>query len=189
MSFFEYVSVFVSIIVALGITQLLLGFSRVIERPRGQRIYWVHLVWVVWLFLQLLFFWWAEFRLEGVEEWTFYGYSVVALLATALFLLSAILFPSGSYEGVDFEERFFERRRWFFGLQLVWLGIDQLDTLLKGVDYYRTLGLEYPIAVAILSVLFLIAIWTPNRKYHGALAIGILLLWLQWIGRNYYTVA
>ena len=94
MTFFEYIAVLVSIIVALGIAQILSGFARTIEKPQGQKIYWVHLVWATWLFVYLIFFWWFEFRLGQIEEWTFYAYLMVVLYATLLYLLSAILFPN-----------------------------------------------------------------------------------------------
>lgn len=189
MTFFEYISVFVSIIVALGITQLLLGLSRLIEKPEGQRVYWVHLVWVVWLFLALLFFWWAEFSLVAIEEWTFYAYSVVTLFATILFFLATILFPSGIHEGIDFRKKFFERRRWFFSMLLTWLAVDQLDTLVKGIDHYVELGIEYPLTAVVMALLFTVAIVTANRRFHGVLAVAMLTWQLQWIFSNYFSVA
>jgi hypothetical protein len=189
MSFFEYVSVFISIIVALGITQLLLGIAKLIEKPSDQRIYWVHMVWAAGLFLVLLLFWWAEFRLVTVEEWTFYSYGILALYATVLFLVSAVLFPSGSYDGIDFEERFFARRKWFFGLNLTWLAIDQLDTLLKGFDHYRNLGLDFLFTVALAASLFSAGLISQNRKLHGAIAVIAFLLLVRWIISNFSTVA
>ena len=72
MTFFEYVAVLVSIIVALGIAQILSGIARTIEKPEGQEIYWVHLLWSTWLFVYLIFFWWFEFRLGQIAEWTFH---------------------------------------------------------------------------------------------------------------------
>lgn len=139
-AFFEYAAVLVSIIVALGIAQILSGVARMIERPEGQYVFLIHLCWAAWLFLYLIFFWWFEFGLADVQEWTFYAYAVVVVYATVLFLMSAILFPSREHGGIDFEERFFARRRWIFGLFILGLIINVPDTLLKGDEHLGELG-------------------------------------------------
>lgn len=189
MTFFEYVAVLVSIIVALGIAQILSGFARTIEKPTGQKIYWVHLIWAVWLFVYLIFFWWFEFRLSQVEEWTFYAYLVVVLYATLLYLLSAILFPSREHNGIDFEERFFSRRKWFFGLLLFFLVIDLLDTLLKGTGHLSNLGPRFLIVNLVFAAVFIGGMATANRRFHAAVAVTYLVAQLEWIFERFFQVA
>jgi len=41
----------------------------------------------------LLHFWWWEFRLIAVRQWTFPLYLFIALYAVLLFLLCVLLFP------------------------------------------------------------------------------------------------
>ena len=149
MTFFEYIAVLVSIIVALGIAQILFGFARTIEKPEGQKIYWVHLLWAAWLFLSLIFFWWWEFQLGALEVWTFNAYLVVVLYATTLFLLTALLFPTREHNGIDFEERFFSRRNWFFGMMVLSMLIDVFDTALKGGGHLGDLGGRYLIELGL----------------------------------------
>jgi hypothetical protein len=189
MTFFEYVAVLVSIIVALGIAQILSGVARTIEKPQGQRVYWVHLVWAAWLFVYLIFFWWFEFRLGQIEEWTFYGYLVVVLYATLLFFLSALLFPSREHDGVDFEKRFFARRKWFFGLLIFFLVIDLLDTLLKGEGHLGDLGSRYLILNWIFAAAFIGGMVTTNRRFHASLAVIYLVAQLQWIFERFFQIA
>ena len=62
MDIFEYVAVLTSIIIGLGITHLLRGVAGLIQHPDQHRIYWVHLVWVGYLFFTLIFWWWWERR-------------------------------------------------------------------------------------------------------------------------------
>ena len=80
MDIFEYVAVLTSIIIGLGITHLLRGVAGLIQHPDQHRIYWVHLVWVGYLFFTLIFWWWWEFRLGTIETWTFYLYLFVVFL-------------------------------------------------------------------------------------------------------------
>lgn len=188
MSFFEYVAVLVSIIVALGIAQILSGVARTIERPPGQKVYWVHLVWAAWLFVFLIFFWWFEFRLNALEEWTFYAYLILVLYATLLYLLSAILFPSREHDGIDFEERFFARRRWYFGLLFLLPVIDTLDTLLKGEGHLWDLGPRYLIINVVFASAFLGGMATASRRFHALIAVLYLVAQLEWIFERFFQI-
>ena len=51
MDAFEYISILTSIIIGLGMAQLLLGVSRIIQHPEDARPYWVHLSWVLTMFV------------------------------------------------------------------------------------------------------------------------------------------
>lgn len=189
MTFFEYVTVLVSIIVALGIAQILSGVARMIEKPQGQKIYWVHLLWAAWLFLYLIFFWWFEFQLTAVVEWTFYAYAILVFYATVLFLMSAILFPSRSHDGIDFEERFFARRNWFFGLFILSLAINVPDTLLKGTVHFGSLGLGFWSYSLSSLVICLVGLLTTNRKTHAVIAGLSLIFQVGFIGQMFFTIA
>ena len=65
------------------------------------------------------------------------------------------------YDG--YKDYFYSRRRWFFGLVLLGQLVDVADTLLKGIAHFRSLGATYPIGIAVLSALLLIAMWTRMR--------------------------
>jgi hypothetical protein len=171
MDMFNYVMVLASVIIGLGITHLLQGVSAIVQHPRREKVYWVHLLWVAVTFLRAIFWWWFEFRLSKTAEWTFILYVFVLAYAFLIYLWCAMLFPRdlAGYDG--FKDYFYSRRRWFFGLALVGQAIDVVDTLLKGLDHFRSLGLAYPIGISILSLLFLIAMRTRNERFHGAFAV------------------
>src|SRR4051794_30684556 len=170
MDMFNYVMVLASVIIGLGITHLLQGVGRIVEHPGREKTYWVHLLWVAAIFLRAIFWWWFEFRLSKTAEWTFTLYVFVLAYAFLIYLWCALLFPR-DLEGYDgFKAYFYSRRRWFFGLLLAGQAIDVVDTLLKGLDHFHSLGPAYPIGISILSILFLIAVRTRNERFHGAFA-------------------
>jgi hypothetical protein len=188
MGMFEYVAVLTSIIVGLGITHLLQGIARLIQHPEQGRPYWVHLVWVFYMFMLAVFWWWWEFRLELLDLWTFQVYVFVIFYAVAVYLLCAMLFPQ-SLDGYDgFKGYFYSRRAWFFGLFIVFQFIDIGDTLLKGEEYFAGLGPEYMVVKGIRITLALIAIRTTNAPFHAVFAVGNLLHQLSWAVRMYETV-
>jgi hypothetical protein len=95
---FQHVMVLISIIISLGITNLLLGLSGGIERftenTRPLRISWATVVWLAYLFLMMVLFWWWEFRLLGsLKQWSLWNYFLVICYAVVLFLQVALLIP------------------------------------------------------------------------------------------------
>jgi hypothetical protein len=171
MGMFDYVMVLASVIIGLGITHLLQGVGQIVQHPGREKTYWVHLLWVAATFLRAIFWWWFEYRLSKTAEWTFTLYVFVLAYAFLIYLWCALLFPR-DLEGYDgFKDYFYSRRRWFFGLVLAGQIVDVADTLLKGIDHFRSLGPSYLIGIVTLSVLLLIAMRTRSERFHGALAI------------------
>ena len=183
MDMFNYVMVLASVIIGLGITHLLQGVGGIVQHPHREKSYWVHLLWVAAVFLRAIFWWWFEFRLSKTPEWTFALYLFVIAYAVVIYLWCALLFPRdlSGYDG--FKDYYYARRAWFFGVLLVGQVIDVADTLLKGWAHFRSLGPSYPIGIAALSVLALIAIRTRSERFHGAFAIlaVLYLLAFPWL--------
>lgn len=71
MEFFNYTMVLMSVIVGLAVAHLLQGVAKMIEAPERHKLYWVHLLWIVLMFHNALFWWWWEFGLSQVRHWTF----------------------------------------------------------------------------------------------------------------------
>jgi len=188
MEMFEYVAVLTSIIIGLGIAQLLQGVTRLIQHPEQGKVYWVHLCWVIYMFLLAVFWWWWEFRLSAIETWTFALYMFVILYAVLVYLLCALLFPI-SFSGFDgFKGYFYSKRAWLFGLLMLTNLVDLGDTLLKGMEYFLSLGPEY-ISVTILKIgLAGIAMFSKNEKFHAVIAVSFLLYQVSWALRPMYMV-
>jgi hypothetical protein len=188
MDMFNYVMVLASVIIGLGITHLLQGVGRIVEHPRRERLYWVHLLWVAAIFLRAIFWWWFEFDLSKTPEWTFTLYLFVLAYAVLIYLWCVLLFPRdlAGYDG--YKDYFYSRRRWFFGLVLLGQLVDVADTLLKGIAHFRSLGASYPVGIAILSALLAIAMWTRSERYHAAFAVFTVAYLVLFPTFIFYTV-
>jgi cell division protein FtsW (lipid II flippase) len=96
---FLHIRVLFSILLGLGVSWSLTGVAKIfgtdsiVQHPKDYKVYWVHLVWALFLFLYPIHFWWWEFRLIAVKQWTFPLYFFIALYAVLLFILCALLFP------------------------------------------------------------------------------------------------
>jgi len=171
---FEYVAVLTSIIIGLGMAQLLMGVTRLIQHPEQAKPYWVHLCWVFYMFLFSVFWWWWEFRLVAIEVWTFGIYLFVILYAFLVFLLCALLFPT-NFSGYDgFKDYFYAKRAWFFGVFILSQLVDIGDSVLKGMDYYASLGFQYTFAQLAIVALSFIAIFTKNDRFHAVFVLALI---------------
>lgn len=87
---FGYLSVLLSIILGLAITQLLKGF-RGIVLARSQTVLYLPVVtWAVVLLLIAVQTWWAMFGLRTVRAWTFLQFAVVLFQTILLYMLAAL---------------------------------------------------------------------------------------------------
>jgi len=187
MDFFEYVMVLASIVVGLGLTHLLQGILDLIQERT--KPYWVHLVWVAWAFIQAIFWWWWEFRYSETEQWTFPLFMFVICYAFLVYLLCGFLFPKNIQEYGDFRTYFYARKKWFFCVLILFFAADLIDTMLKGMDYFVSLGPIYTIATLIIIAGAFAAALLNSPRYHAVFAIGMVAFQWFWVLRNFYTVA
>ena len=108
---YPHVRVVISIIVGLCITTLLSGFARFVQHPRRERVSILYLGWAISLLLWIIHFWWWEFRLSMVPQWTFANYFFVILYAILFYFLCTLLFPSDLKDYSGYEDYFLSRRK------------------------------------------------------------------------------
>lgn len=192
MQMFEYISVLTSIVIGLALTHLMQGIAGLIQHPDRARIWWVHLVWVAYMFLSTIFWWWWEFRLQRIETWTFSLYVFVTFYAFYIYLICALLFPRDleGYEG--YQDYFLSRRKWFFGLLVGWSAVDLLDTAIKNTrdtDYLGSLGAEYLVSLLVLTLGAVVGLVSRRPTIHAVIAISFFAYQVTWALRLFYTIS
>jgi len=181
---FEYVALLTSIVLALGITRVLGGVGAMLGHRRKHSLYWVHLVWLLNVFLWLLLNWWILFRWHQQETWTFFLFGFVLLSPIIAFLLSVLLVPEPIGEGLDFKRHFYDNHRPFFALAALLPPIDLTDTLLKGWAHFQAQGMVYPVSIGVWFELMVIAAVTRSQRYHAAYSIFFFIYLLVFISIN-----
>ncbi|WP_315822754.1 hypothetical protein [Paraflavitalea speifideaquila] len=185
---FFHIRMLMSIIVSLSIATLLKGVARLIEHPTRVKLYWVHLAWVAYVFLSLVDFWWWEIRLKGIKEWNFQTYLFIICYIVVFYITCSLLFPDDMKEYDGYKEYYYSRKNWLFSFLGISFLFDIGDTLLKGADYYQSLGTEYLVRISIHVLLCVVAIRSRNEKVHAALVIFFLLYNLFWFIRKYQVL-
>ncbi|MEO5722072.1 MAG: hypothetical protein ABIR71_11450 [Chthoniobacterales bacterium] len=102
---FEYLSVLISVILALGMTRVVAGIGEMLQVRSRRSIYWVHAVWVANLFLFLVVTWWIFYRWRAESEWTYFLFVFVLLSPILLYLAAVVLFPAERNEHQSDERR------------------------------------------------------------------------------------
>jgi len=177
MGAFEYLSVLISIILALGMTRVLGGVGEMLQARSRHRIYWVHVMWIVNLFLYLVIAWWIFYRWRNQQSWNFYLFVFVLISPTILYLASLLLFPreAGADDSVDYKTHYYANHRAFFIIFSLFPVVDIADTLLKGIPHFLELGTPYIISTMLYFIGMATAAITQNERYHQLYAIFFLV--------------
>jgi hypothetical protein len=177
MGAFEYLSVLISIILALGMTRVLAGVGEMLQARSRRQIYWVHAVWIVNLFLYLVIAWWIFYRWRDQQPWNFYLFLFVLISPTILYLASLLLFPrEADVETIiDYKTHYYANHRAFFILFALFVPVDIVDSLLKGVPHFLSLGPIYFLSGVLYFAGLITAAVTRDERYHEFYVIFFLI--------------
>lgn len=183
-----HIRMVISMVTGLSLTRLLTGLAKFVQHPGRDRVYLVHLGWVLFLLLAVLHFWWFEFSLTRVERWSFAYYIFVVSYGALHFFLAVLLFPDQMSEYSGYRDYFHARQGWFYGLLALFVVIDTADTALKGRVYFEELGPLYPWRQGALALLALAGTRLKAGRGHLALVGLALAIQAGWIGWRYWAL-
>ena len=173
---FEFLMVLLSIIVGLGIAELLTNVVRQIRARNNTQGFWVHSGLVAILFLAFLQIWWESWDLREVEQWTFPALLLMLAGPAGLFVLSHLLYPQ-EIEDADLEAYYFENSR-------QWWSIAGLTVIFA--TGFRPLALGHSLFVVdnfssflLLGLFVILAISKLKRLHMAALPIIFLAMVLD----------
>jgi len=169
MTQFEFVSVAVSIVLALSVTRLLTAAPHLLVSGRR---YWVHGLWAASLLPIHLGFWWAMWAYREVDPWTFRGFAAVMLTPALLYLTVTTLVSDSPSSVESWRERFYARRRVFFSLLFLALMSSPLRQFTVLGSPLPSPGLGAPVLFGPpLLLVSAIGAFTPKERIHQILAL------------------
>lgn len=182
---FLHIKTVIGMILGLGLTNLIKESVKFVNHPERNKPYWVHLLWVFYLFLMLIHFWWWEISLRTITKWYFIDYFFLICYVLLYYVLSTLLYPEDLRGYSSFKDYFYSRKPWFFGILGITFLADVVDTYIKGPDYLMVANHEYYIHIALNFTLCIIAIFTKNRLFHKLLVLAFLAYEILFIARFY----
>lgn len=107
---FSFVMVLLSIIVGLGVTELLTNVARQVQSRSKIKTYWLHSVLITIIFIALLQQWWESWDQRFVETWSFPILMLMLGGPVGLYIISHLMFPR-VIEGTDFKKFYYDNHR------------------------------------------------------------------------------
>ena len=182
MDAFSHLSVLISIILGLAITQLLQGFRGIVLARARVRVYWVPVAWAFIVLLVCIQSWWAMFGLRQVRSWSFVSFSAVLLQVLAIYMQAALVLPDfGGDATLDLRAHYYDHVRWIFGAFVLTLVASLLKDVVLSGHLPATLNVAFHLVMIALS---LIAAIVRREWYHrfnvfaAALTIGAYIAFL-----------
>jgi hypothetical protein len=175
MSQFEFLLVFVSLIAAFAVSDVLMCWGEEIRLRRQVRHYAVHTAWSLAMLFALVQVWWSLWDYSSRPAWTFREYIVLVLPFLTLSLMVYVLTPKFGErpEERDVKAHYYGNTPWIFGLGMLYLvfwmlfAVVLLDEPLK--DPRSMLR-------SVMLVVFALLALSRNERLHVASAVLVLML-------------
>ena len=177
MNEFEFLAVFISIIVGLGVTHILDGLARIIHNRGQYQMSKLHIVWTLNVLLILLLNWWVLFLWADYPTWSFDIYLLLIAWGISLYMLAVILYPPDIKAGDPYREIFEKNRNWLLGTFVVFVALDIAQTAVRGQLLEPRIYLPFVLHYAVLAG---IGIPVANRRYQVFLAWYFLITLTLW---------
>jgi hypothetical protein len=166
---YSYLSVLLSVILGLAVTQILQGFRGLLLSRTRVRIYWPVIVWALLLLLICFQHWWSMFGLRNRHDWTFLQFAAVLLNVILIYMLAGLVFPDLAGDRVvDLKESFYAHRGWFFLLAFATIVVSVGKEIVLDHRLPNPTNLAFQ---SIFGVTLLIGAVTRREAYHKALIV------------------
>ena len=180
---FTHIKSIIAIILGLSLTHLIKGSVNFIQHPGRKKFYFVHFLWVFYVFLLIIHFWWWEFNLKLITQWNFADYTFIISYILLYYFLCAILYPDDLKDYKGYEDYFYSRKNWFFFVLALCFSADIVDTALKGSSYFLLHDTEYYVRNISHIALCLAATQIKNKKFHTVLVISFIVFEIIFISQ------
>jgi hypothetical protein len=176
---FSYLSVLLSIIVGLAITEVLQGYRTLLLARSQVVLYGPSLIWSALLLVFAAQFWWASFGLAAHREWSFATFGIILLQTIFLYMMSAIVLPDVPDDGeLRLRDHYYRQVTPFFTISLLMLAVSVAKEWMLDDRLPDPTNLGFHAAFATMSVA---ALSTRRPRVHEALAGGMVLFAFAYI--------
>lgn len=168
---FEYVSILVSIILGLGITQLLGSFSDLLYNHKKITFYGPHSIWVLFILFLHIQDWFITYQLKDLKVWYLPQLVFVLLYPITLFTTAKMLLPSNDKEEQYNMVTFYNSQ---FPVIFILVSVNIFLSILFNIFLLQQTWTAQFMLITFLIIMSLFAIFKPvNKSFHFILAIII----------------
>ena len=179
MDAFSYLSVLLSVILGLAITQVLQGYRALALNRRRVTLYWPSLAWSITLMMMVAQHWWASFDLAQRADWSFADFAATLIQTALIYLMAALVLPDVPADrDVDLKEHYWRERIPFFAAGFAAIGWSIVrEIILEGRPPERE-NLVFHLVFLTMSA---IALASRREALHKLFAGAMFLIFLVYI--------
>ena len=168
-SAFEYVSILVSIILGLGITQILSSFSDLLYHYKEIKFYWPHTLWILFILFLNIQDWFITYQLKDKLAWSLPELFFILLYPITLFIAAKMLLPSNeSDKGTDMKVYY----RSHYPVIFFIIGVSVFISILFNVFLLQKSWLQQVLLLAFFSLIMYISVRkVENELLHKWMAV------------------
>ena len=169
---FSFIMALLSIIVGLGLTELLTNIARQIKLRRTIKSYWVQSVLAATIFIALLQQWWEAWGLQRIDDWSFPILLIMLGGPVGLYIIANMLFPE-DLNDADIEAHYYANARaiWIIAMFTVVTSV-----LFRPLSFGDNLFVMDNANSAVLLAIFAALAITKNHIVHAITAVIMLVL-------------
>jgi hypothetical protein len=172
MSAFEYVTVLISIVLSLGIAQILTNVASLIKKSGKVILYWPHLLWVMFVLLLHVQEWWVTYELKSHTPWRLPTFLFIMAYPVNLFVLAHLLFPNKLKGVVDLKKYYLQNFKKIFAV----LSLSGLFSILYNLFILNLSLKDQLLQILLILVVSIIAVKQfTNEWIHKAVSLIVML--------------
>ncbi len=174
---FEYTVILTSLIIGLGIAQLLQGTADILSGIKHVKFSWPLILMVCKCFLLCVQDWWINYQYAEdvpMDSWSIRMVLFVLVYPTFLFIWARMLFPTGlRSEETDLDAYFFDQWRSLYTVELLTIVLSIFQNLF--IDNYSLMS-QLPLIGYEFVFMLVIALNVKNKNFHLGFQIATLIV-------------
>ncbi len=169
MALFEFLMILMSLIIGLGLAQLLSGIAHTLKTVGVKGFYPTHSAAVLTIFFALLQTFWEIWGLKGIVVWSFHAMLLMLAGPILLFVIAYVLYPDDQSQ-TNLDEYYFDNIRVFWPLAAFTAFI---STIFRPLAFEISLFTVDNLSAVPIMIICLILTFTKQRLVHH---IGVWLI-------------
>lgn len=175
METFDYISVMISIVLGLGIANILNTIG-ILIRNKGKVIhsstYYMHCLFVILLLFQA---WWTVFGYKDYPEWDFFFYLFVLTMISMFYLLTEVFKVKEDLEVINLESVFLNNKTQYF---LIFIASNVGGALIQSIVTNSSIFTKMNVFRGLLILISFWGVYSRNPKVHKLIAFVFLLIYI-----------
>ena len=177
MSPFEFITVFVSLIVGFALAHILRAVSDLYEIRERVKTYWINSLWVITVIMWSIFTWWGLWMLSiELTEWTYAQYWILVINISSIYFFTTLVLPKATDEGeIDLEKHYYSVHKAFFSV----VAFSLFSSAIVNFSLFgQPLIGPMTIMPCIVGCAAIGGVFTNSKSYHKGIGIFMFIMFI-----------